>query len=94
VRPGETLAVPPQAGPADRTRLKAMRQLVSEAAEGLGLEPTVLATKRDFEALLFAGEDDALDAAIAELRRGSVVAQDLAVHPVLAHAARDELRVL
>lgn len=57
---GTTLVVPPQAGPADRARLKAMRQLVTEKAAALELEPTVLATKRDFEALLFAGEDDAL----------------------------------
>lgn len=66
---GATLAVPPQAGPADRARLKAMRQLVNDAAAALGLEPTVLATKRDFEALLFASEGDALPERLSGWRK-------------------------
>ncbi len=50
---GRTLPEVPQAGPKERATLKAMRALVANAAEALGLEPTVLATKRDMEALLF-----------------------------------------
>ena len=52
---GATLPVPPQAGPRERETLKAMRKLVMEQAEALGVEPTVLATKKDMEALLFGG---------------------------------------
>jgi ribonuclease D len=51
---GNTLPVLPQAGPAERQQLKAMRQVVSDQAEALGLEPTVLAAKRDLEEILFA----------------------------------------
>lgn len=51
---GGTLPPLPQAGPAERQQLKAMRDVVSEQAEQLRLEPTVLAAKRDLEEMLFA----------------------------------------
>lgn len=66
---GLTLPVPPQAGPADRARLKAMRDLVGKVANDLGVEPTVLATKRDFEALLFADADAPLPDRLSGWRR-------------------------
>jgi len=50
---GRSLPLVPQAGPAERNQLKQMRRLIADRAEALNLEPTVLATKRDMEAILF-----------------------------------------
>jgi ribonuclease D len=69
---GRTLPVPPQAGPAERAVLKSMRQLVHDEAGRLGVEPTVLATKRDMEALLFAAPDAPLPERLSGWRRDIV----------------------
>ncbi|MEE4175587.1 MAG: ribonuclease D [Xanthomonadales bacterium] len=66
---GATLPVPPQAGPKERETLKTMRKLVARAAEELELEPTVLATKKDMEALLFGGPDAPLPERLTGWRR-------------------------
>ncbi len=66
---GATLPVPPQAGPRERQTFKAMRKLVLEKAEALGIEPTVLATKKDMEALIFGGPDYALPERLSGWRR-------------------------
>ncbi len=50
----QALPLLPQTGPAERQRLKAMRDIVVEKASALNLEPTVLAAKRDMEEILFA----------------------------------------
>jgi ribonuclease D len=50
---GRSLPPLPEAGPAQRHQFKAMRALIVEQAAALELEPTVLATKRDMEEILF-----------------------------------------
>lgn len=81
---GRTLPVPPQAGPKERARLKAMRRLVQDTAERLDLEPTVLATKRDMEALLFAPPGAPLPERLSGWRR------DLVGQPLQALAGAPE----
>lgn len=66
---GATLPVQPQAGPEERKTLKAMRKLVEKEAEALGIEPTVLATKRDMEAMLFGGPTAPLPGRLTGWRR-------------------------
>lgn len=66
---GRSLPVVPQAGPKERATLKAMRRLVADQAEALNLEPTVLATKRDMEELLFGGDDAPLPERLTGWRR-------------------------
>jgi len=66
---GRRLPELPQAGPPERATLKAMRKVVTQAAEKLGLEPTVLATKRDMEAVLFAAPGDPLPDRLSGWRR-------------------------
>lgn len=72
LKSGQTLPVPPQAGPAERAKLKEMRALVLKEAEALNLEATVLATKRDMEALLFAAPEDPLPDRLSGWRRDLV----------------------
>lgn len=73
---GATLPVPPQVGPRERETLKVMRKLVVDQAAALELEPTVLATKKDMEAMLFAGPDDPLPERMSGWRR-SIVGEPL-----------------
>jgi ribonuclease D len=66
---GATLPVPPQAGPRERATFKTMRKLVAQQAESLGIEPTVLATKKDMEALIFGGPEAPLPERLGGWRR-------------------------
>ena len=66
---GATLPVPPQAGPKERETFKTMRRLVTEKAEALAIEPTVLATKKDMEALIFSGPEYPLPERLGGWRR-------------------------
>ena len=66
---GRSLPLVPQAGPKERQQLKAMRDLVSEKAQALELEPTVLAAKRDLEAMLFSRDADFMPDRLSGWRR-------------------------
>ncbi len=69
---GRALSVPPQAGPRERALLKELRSVVAAAAERLALDPTVLAAKRDLEALLFHRDPDWLPERLRGWRRAEV----------------------
>ncbi len=66
---GRSLPPLPQAGPRERAQLKTLRKVVADAAEALDLEPTVLATKRDMEELLFSPEPRELPQRLQGWRR-------------------------
>ncbi len=69
---GRSLPPVPQAGPKERAVLKDMRDLVAGKAAELELEPTVLATKRDMEEILFAAHGDPLPERLTGWRRDIV----------------------
>ena len=69
---GRTLPELPQAGLRERSVLKAMRALVAEQAEALELEPTVLATKRDMEEMLFSPRPTPLPERLSGWRKAVV----------------------
>ena len=69
---GRQLSAPPQADPRERALLKELRSVVAAAAERLELDPTVLAAKRDLEALLFHRDPDWLPERLRGWRRAEV----------------------